>query len=487
MASKGTADPMARPARHISTRRWYPTFAKLFKTGFVLLELGIVIGSYVLAFLLLFGTEFTRLPMDNFTAFVNSIPLFAVATLIFMDLFGMTHFFRKTNVDVVNAAFRFSLLEGVTVTAAAFFARGFSFPRSVILYGTVVLFILTSLWGALGLAISRRIDPTGKMVVVGSSLEEARKAAEKISGHLSALHLELVGICSHEDIASLHRAIDAASEVLVCPNVPDDGKVGLIIYCTAQNKPVYIVPQLVEVAYLKTRLVQFSDMPAFMIDRLGLTFEQRLLKRVFDVLLSVVVLVLSSPVMLIAAIAVRATSRGPAIYSQERVTRDNRNYRIFKFRSMRIDAESDTGPVISGKADPRVTPVGRLLRRLKIDELPQFLNVLIGEMSVVGPRSERPFFVQQFEKAIPGYHQRFRVKAGITGFAQVAGSYDTLPEDKLRYDLIYIKNYSILLDIRLVLETVKVVFSTSLYNRTFDRNLTEFSSSTRRKEGPEDL
>jgi lipopolysaccharide/colanic/teichoic acid biosynthesis glycosyltransferase len=104
-------------------------------------------------------------------------------------------------------------------------------------------------------------------------------------------------------------------------------------------------------------------------------------------------------------------------------------------------------------------------------------------MSVVGPRSERPFFVEQFEKDIPGYHQRFRVKAGITGFAQVAGSYDTLPEDKLRYDLIYIKNYSILLDLRLVLETVKVVFSTSLYNRTFEKNRTEFTTNGRKEGG----
>ena len=474
--------PPGQPAPAVKSHR-FSTAAHLFKTAFVLLELALVVGSFILAFYLLFGADFPNMPKNNFGAFVDSVPLIVLAALIFVDLFEMTHFFRKTNVDIVTAAMRFSVLEGIAATAAAFFVRGFSVPRSVILLGTLLLFVATSIWGAAGLAISRWIYAKGRMVVVGNSPEESAQVVAKISGNLSALHVDLVGTCTCDDVALLHRSIDDASEVLICPDVTDDCKVNIILYCTAWNKPVYVVPQLVEVAYLKTRLVQFSDMPAFMIDRLGLTFEQRLLKRGFDITVSLAVLVLVSPVMLAAALAVRLTSKGPAIYSQERVTRNNQIYRIYKFRSMRTDAESATGPVISGKADPRVTPVGRLLRRLKIDELPQFLNVLKGEMSVVGPRSERPFFVEQFEKDIPGYHQRFRVKAGITGFAQVAGSYDTLPEDKLRYDLIYIKNYSILLDLRLVLETVKVVFSTSLYNRTFERNQTEFTTAGRKEGG----
>ena len=137
---------------------------------------------------------------------------------------------------------------------------------------------------------------------------------------------------------------------------------------------------------------------------------------------------------------------------------------------MVVDAEAKTGAVISGKNDPRVTPFGRFLRRSKIDELPQFFNVLIGEMSVVGPRSERPEFVTNFEKEIPGYSQRFAVKAGITGLAQITGNYDTTPQDKLRYDLLYIKNYSLLQDLKIIFSTVRAIFTPHLYNKTFKDN-----------------
>lgn len=455
--------------------------ARLFKVVFVLCELAIVAGSYVLAFLILFGPGFPDLPQNNFEAFVTSLPLTLAAALVFLDLFGMNHFFRKTNVDVVTASLRFAALEGVAAMASAFFVRGFSVPRSVILVGTLVLFVAIALLGALGLAVSRWVYMKGRLGVVGADPQEVAKLVAKISGDLHKLHVELDGTCACGDEAALASCIDDASEVLIGPEVPDDVKVRILLDCTARGMPVYVVPQLMEVAYLKNRLIQFSDMPAIMIDRLGLTFEQQFMKRAFDIVLSLLVLVLGSPVMLAAAIAVKATSKGPVLYSQERVTRGGRTYRIHKFRSMAVDAEAGTGPVISGKGDPRVTPVGRFLRRTKIDELPQFLNVLKGEMSVVGPRSERPFFVEQFSRDIPGYRQRFRVKAGITGFAQVAGSYDTLPEDKLRFDLIYIKSYSLLLDLRLVLETVRVVFATSLYNRTFDANRTEFATDGRKK------
>ena len=171
-----------------------------------------------------------------------------------------------------------------------------------------------------------------------------------------------------------------------------------------------------------------------------------------------------------AAIGIKVMDGGRVFFKQERLTIDNKPFNIIKFRTMIENAESATGAVISGKDDPRVTKFGKLLRRTKIDELPQFFNVLVGDMSVVGPRSERPEFVTNFEKEIPGYSQRFAVKAGITGLAQVAGNYDTTPQDKLRYDLLYIKNYSILQDIKIIFSTVRAIFSPHLYNQTFKDN-----------------
>jgi len=158
----------------------FSTAAHLFKIFFVMLELGLVVGSFILAFFVLFGSGFPDMPKNNFGAFVDSVPLVLLAALIFLDLFGMTHFFRKTNEDIFGTALRFSLLEGIAAMAAAFFVRGFSVPRSVILVGTLFLFVATALWGAAGLALSRWIYARGRLVVVGNSQKELEKVVEKV-------------------------------------------------------------------------------------------------------------------------------------------------------------------------------------------------------------------------------------------------------------------------------------------------------------------
>jgi exopolysaccharide biosynthesis polyprenyl glycosylphosphotransferase len=193
-----------------------------------------------------------------------------------------------------------------------------------------------------------------------------------------------------------------------------------------------------------------------MVDRLGLTTEQRFFKRLFDLALALLGIIITAPIMALAAIIVKSTSEGPAIYKQTRITVGNREFEIYKFRTMYVGAEDKTGPVLSSGNDPRITKVGKVLRNLRIDELPQLFNVLKGDMSFVGPRPERPFFVEQFSKDIPEYTHRYLVKAGITGYAQVYGKYDTSAVDKLKYDLLYIRDYSLMLDIKLMLQTLKV-------------------------------
>ena len=203
---------------------------------------------------------------------------------------------------------------------------------------------------------------------------------------------------------------------------------------------------------------------------MNLSVEQRLFKRVFDLIVAFIGIIITSPILLAAAVIVKLTSPGPVIFKQERITRNNRVFDIYKFRTMSQDAEKNTGPVISGNNDPRITSVGRVFRKLRIDELPQLFNVIKGDMSIIGPRPERPFFVEQFCKDIPEFERRTTVSAGITGFAQVLGKYDTSPEDKLRYDLLYIKNYSILLDIKLVFQTIKVMLTgNNISERSFNK------------------
>jgi sugar transferase (PEP-CTERM system associated) len=183
-------------------------------------------------------------------------------------------------------------------------------------------------------------------------------------------------------------------------------------------------------------------------------------KRVFDIALSLFGLIVGFPVMLAVALLVKLTSRGPVFYHQERVGLGGRTFQVHKFRSMRQDAEAATGPVWSAKNDSRITPTGHFLRRTRLDELPQMWNVLRGDMSIVGPRPERPTFVAELTEKIPFYGQRHVVKPGLTGWAQVRYTYGASVEDaieKLQYDLYYIKNLSLALDVVIVLETIKTV------------------------------
>ena len=176
-----------------------------------------------------------------------------------------------------------------------------------------------------------------------------------------------------------------------------------------------------------------------------------------DIVLSLIALILSSPVLLLIAVAIKLYDRGPVFYKQERLTRDGEIFKIIKFRSMRMDSEAD-GAQLAKKDDSRITPVGRVIRRIHFDELPQLFNILKGEMSFVGPRPEREEIANEYETVIPEFSFRLKVKAGLTGYAQVYGKYNTTPYDKLKLDLTYIETYSFWLDLKLMLMTFKIIF-----------------------------
>lgn len=411
-----------------------------------------------------------RLVAENFQAYLTLIPMISLSSFLLADFLQFSRFFRKKNLDIVSESIKFSFLQTLFTTTAAYFFLQHALPRSIIGLSMPILFLFVSVWTAIGLVISRRLYQTGKLVIIGSSIEEMQAVEHQINSSLKELDLDLAEKVVCDNWRTVRSYIRNYDEILICPGVPDATKSDIILYCARKNTVAYLVPQFYELSLYESRLINFNDLMVFMLDRLGLTFEQRLIKRIFDIVVSVIALLVTAPFMAVSALLIKLTSRGPVFYLQERVTIDNKLYHIYKLRTMRTDAEVATGPVISGKSDPRVTPIGHFLRRSKLDEVPQFLNVLKGEMSVVGPRSERPMFVEQFQKDIPAYAQRFVVKAGITGLAQIAGSYDTSPEDKLRYDLLYIKNYSILEDIKIVFQTVRAVFTPKLYKKTFKEN-----------------
>ena len=209
------------------------------------------------------------------------------------------------------------------------------------------------------------------------------------------------------------------------------------------------------------RLLLVDDIPMQRVTRMLLTAEQRVLKRILDIAVAVTALIILSPVILITAVMIKLDSKGPVLYSQERVGLYGKTFFVHKFRSMKQDAEAKCGPVLAAEGDPRITKFGRFMRATRLDELPQLFNVLKGEMSIVGPRPERPFFVKQFIVQKPEYDYRHNVKPGITGLAQIAGKYNTSAYDKLIYDLLYIQDVSVKTDLMIMLQTFKVLLTKS--------------------------
>jgi exopolysaccharide biosynthesis polyprenyl glycosylphosphotransferase len=221
-----------------------------------------------------------------------------------------------------------------------------------------------------------------------------------------------------------------------------------------------IVPDLYEILSGQARTSQLYGIPLIDIMPELMPEWEKKLKRISDVIISFIILVLTLPLNIFVAFLIKLDSKGPILFKQERIGMNNKKFKIYKFRSMYQDAEKNTGPVWSTKDDPRVTRIGKIIRQLRIDEIPQMFNVLKGEMSLVGPRPERPYFVEQLSQQIPYYRRRLKVRPGITGWAQVKHKYDESIEDvkvKLRYDLFYIENMSLRMDIKILARTILVV------------------------------
>ena len=231
----------------------------------------------------------------------------------------------------------------------------------------------------------------------------------------------------------------------------------ILKYCYGSGIRAYVIPKISDIILMGGDKIHVFDTPFLLSKGYSLSFDQRFWKRCIDLLISVPLFILASPFMLLVALAIKIGDGGPVFYHQTRCTKDNRQVSILKFRSMVVDAEKDGEAVLAKENDNRITPVGRVIRATRLDELPQLINVLKGDMSLVGPRPERPEIIAEYEEEMPEFQFRTRVKAGVTGLAQIYGKYNTVPYDKLKLDLFYIENFSIWMDIKLILMTVKTM------------------------------
>ncbi len=231
----------------------------------------------------------------------------------------------------------------------------------------------------------------------------------------------------------------------------------LLKFCYSNGIRTYVAPKMSDLIVKGATDICLFDTPLLLVRSRGLTLTQRIVKRIFDIVLSGIALILLSPILLVVAIAIKCEDGGPVFYRQNRATINGKVFSILKFRSMIVDAEKDGKSHPAVEHDPRITKVGRVIRATRIDELPQIINILKGDMSIVGPRPERVEHVKEYSEQIPEFAFRLKVKGGLTGYAQVYGKYNTTPYDKLRLDLMYIENYSLMLDIKLILMTIRIM------------------------------
>lgn len=439
----------------------------------------LVIGSVVVAFLIRFGGA---IPQFNFAGFIAMAPI-AVAGYLFSGwVYGL---YEAEKIDtpwgVTRAAVSAATLGSLLMAAFAFF--GGTATASFARWTLVIAWALQCLtfigwriaflrWGTVRWPEQRiailGISEIGQQL--GVSLSERAKWGLTLVGYIR--HYEYTGV---DDPGAL---ADAPALVL-----GDYSQLGELISTHKINRLIVadpvdlrelietvalsdgtvrvaidIVPDLYEILLSTTDSI-VGDIPLMRVVDRYLPRYQRYTKRVIDLVGSLVFLVVLSPVLLGAALAIKLGDGGPVLYRQDRVGRNKKAFMINKFRTMRVDAEAQSGPVLASEDDPRVTRIGRFLRRARLDELPQIFNILRGEMSFIGPRPERPHFVEQFEQDISGYGERFRVLPGATGLAQVNGGYATTPELKLKYDLMYVYHQDLVMDLQIIVETLKVLLT----------------------------
>ena len=312
----------------------------------------------------------------------------------------------------------------------------------------VVIWVLFMRW------IYAKIYPPRRMLLIYGDQNPA-DLIHKISSREDKYH-----ICETIHLSKGEQAIRAKINEyknIILGDMPSHERNVFLKYCFEKDIRCYSIPKLSDIMIQSADNIHLFDTTLLLFRNRGLTAEQRFVKRLFDVVVSLIGILLASPFMLVIAVLIKGYDGGPVFYKQERLTERGRIFYVLKFRSMRVDSEK-AGARLAMKHDSRVTPVGKVLRNIHFDELPQLFNILKGDMSLVGPRPERPEIAAEYKKEIPEFDYRLKMKAGLTGYAQVFGKYNTTPYDKLKLDLTYIENYSFFLDIKLLFLTFKILF-----------------------------
>jgi len=384
-----------------------------------------------------------------------------------LQLFLIVTFFRVYKTSITKNSFRkvmpriflALLMTEITLVFLPFIISGFTFSKLTFFYSFFIQLIYLGIFKYIFYYIYKRVNI--KNVILIGDKEGVQLLATKLllsNSYIKIKYLIYESDSESDQLITIYKYIDKVEMVYMTPKLNEEKKNSIIQYCIGQNKKFFLIPKIYEIAIKNARITQIGDVLAYEVDGLEMSFENRLAKRTLDIFISLIGVVLTAPIMIVFAMLIYRQDKGPIFFKQERLTIHNRKFTLIKFRTMIVTAEENTGPVLASENDPRITKFGNIMRKLRIDELPQFFNILKGDMSIVGPRPERQFFVEQFIKENPDYKYRMVVKAGATGLAQALGKYNTNFEDKLRFDLYYIRNYSMFQDFLILLDTIRAIF-----------------------------
>lgn len=392
-----------------------------------------------------------------FKGHVLILAIYFVLLLFFTATYGGTKIGYLKNIDVFLSQVFALLFVNVISYFQISLMSNWVVPIQPILLMTLLQIAVSLVWTLVSSKVYHMLYPPRNLLLVYGEREcedivakfNSRKDKYFVSGTVNLEEGEEV-ICK--------MASSGDYDAVVLWDIPAKVRNTLMKYCYEKSIRIYFMPKISDVLVKSSEQLTIFDTPIFLIREYELSVQQRFAKRMIDIVCSLILTIIALPFMLLTAIAVKLYDRGPVLYKQVRCTRGEREFKILKFRSMRVDAEKDGVARLASKNDNRITPVGKIIRKIRFDELPQLLNILKGDMSFIGPRPERPEIIAQYKEEMPEFAYRMKVKAGLAGYAQVYGKYNTTPYDKLKLDLTYIENYTVWMDLKLMLLTLKILF-----------------------------
>ena len=430
------------------------TYKRLILTAMSSICILLQMGTYALVW---FGYYSERMYLKfYFKGHVLMLFVYVLLLFFFSQMYGgMRIGYLRSGEVMFSQIFATICVNAITYLQMCLMVRGILDIRPLF-YMTLSEAALIVLWTMGSTAIYKRIFAPRNLLLVHGD----RPVEDILQKFATRRDKYRVVKCVHIDIGTgeICREAEMQYDGIVLWDIPAEVRNKIYKFCFGRGIRVYMMPKIPDILIKGADQLHLFDTPILLTREYVLSVEQRMAKRIIDFVCALILCIIASPIMLLTAFCIKAYDRGPVFYKQIRCTRDMKKFYILKFRSMKVDAEKDGVARLAAKHDDRITPVGRFIRMVRIDELPQLFNILKGDMTFIGPRPERPEIIGQYLEDMPEFVFRTKVKAGLAGYAQVYGKYNTTPYDKLKLDLFYIENYSVWLDIKLMLLTLKILF-----------------------------